>query len=432
MWRARDRHCRPPAPTLARALDPRRRRWFASSSAAADAFAHVASPAEFTNYSLLSHSRLSAPTHGAPTLMGHSHWGLHMLWTLRATLRFTHSIEADFSLGRMWKIEGNCRGLRPSCGATHLAAGVDAGAYSGEPISTREISTRGRSKAVYQGVARGAPGELTGGPVKAGPPRGPRTGDSLVGRQLSGSALTTPVRCTAADVVPRPWQRARARRTPPARPAPTFRYGAAETRASCSEGYFMCRKKSAMCVEERQLEEPMDRGDVRDAWVACTNGLCERLHEQKHSASCAGALLAVWVQLWADNEPANATLAAELRATGANQAAAIGWREPRHAAATLARLARHAAQLLANSSLTSDALAAHASHAPHTPNVPRAGDATVAQRPKRVPVCYPPPPAPPPPLLRGRRLGDGGGEDPNVHPIAASLVEERLFLEVVA
>ena len=46
--------------------------------------------------------------------MGHAYWGMHMMWALRAPLRFVPKHVAQFSLGRMWQRSGclaqACRG----------------------------------------------------------------------------------------------------------------------------------------------------------------------------------------------------------------------------------------------------------------------------------------------------------------------------------
>ena len=45
--------------------------WFVSSSKAADAFALVANPSLFANYTLLNQQRLNSPKNGRPVIMGH-------------------------------------------------------------------------------------------------------------------------------------------------------------------------------------------------------------------------------------------------------------------------------------------------------------------------------------------------------------------------
>ena len=66
--------------------------WFISSSAAADGFGAVADPSLYANYTVLNQLRLNGAKNGRPTIMGHAYWGMHMVWGLRAPLRFVGDV----------------------------------------------------------------------------------------------------------------------------------------------------------------------------------------------------------------------------------------------------------------------------------------------------------------------------------------------------
>ncbi|KOO29522.1 hypothetical protein Ctob_004102, partial [Chrysochromulina tobinii] len=88
--------------------------WFASDSTAADDFGTVADEKLYANYTLLNQEHLNSARNSRPTIMGHAYWGLHMVWGLRAPLRFDGMVGHDFSLGRAYERSG-CRAMRPNC-----------------------------------------------------------------------------------------------------------------------------------------------------------------------------------------------------------------------------------------------------------------------------------------------------------------------------
>ena len=261
--------------------------WFASDSAAADAFGAVAEPALFSNYTLLNQQHLNGANNARPTIMGHAYWGLHMVWGLRAPLRFQGMVGHDFSLGRAYGRTG-CRGLRPNCASPSCTAA---------DVVRRPWHT----------MPAGGAAMPAGGAAGAGLP---------------------PL---------------------PERPALTFAYGGAETRYSCGEGYFTCGRSSRMCKEDEATWEPMDRDLGRRAWIACTAGICTRAGANKYSARCAGALLGAWTAVWKHLPPANTNLSTELRDAGAYAGSALGWSDPARAHAALAELTTHAGSLYRSS-----------------------------------------------------------------------------------
>ncbi len=245
--------------------------WFASSSRAADDFARVGGEEMFANYTVLNSQRLNGESNPRPVVMGHAFWGMHMVWGLRAPLRFVATIEVDFSLGRAWERNGGCRGVR------HLCAGPT---------------------------------------------------------------------CTVDDAISRPWQQGLPTELP-AQTAPSYRYGAEQTRGACSHGTFFCARTSRLCREEALTHEPMDSYVGRLRWMKCTAGVCERLGEGRYTARCAGVLLAHWVRVWRSLPGPNETLARELSEAGAFSGGAIERRERRHASQALVALTSRAEALLA-------------------------------------------------------------------------------------
>ena len=131
----------------------------------------------------------------------------------------------------------------------------------------------------------------------------------------------------------------------PSRPQPTFAFGAEQTRSSCSEGYFYCNENSRMCKDDAATREPMERTSGRLAWKECTENICARVHADRYSVRCAGAMLAAWTAVWRHMPPANANLSQELASAGAFQHGAFGMYDPAHAEATLSTLSHQATQL---------------------------------------------------------------------------------------
>lgn len=235
--------------------------------------------------------------------MGHSYWGMHMVWGLKAPLRFVSSLAVDFSLGRVWARDtgaNTCRALKPTCkGAACTEADVLPRPWHAE-----------------QFVA----------PVIDGPPK---PGSPVPGRK--------PLRLGASgEYLPMPKQ-----------PGVKFRFGAEQTRNSCGEGTFTCHSASQMCKEEATTWEPMDTTPMRAMWINCTATLCPRLRMDKYSPRCAGSMLAAWTALWRHSPvSSNTSLAIELRDAGATEGAAIGWQDPAHASAALSALTRQAHEMV--------------------------------------------------------------------------------------
>ena len=267
--------------------------WFVSSSRSADGFALVGEPALYTNYTLLNQERLISPKHARPTIMGHAYWGMHMVWGLRAQLKFVAAIAVDFSLGRVWKRDvgaNTCRATKAVC------AGADGA------------------------------------------------------RRVRGTTM-----CSTSDLLQRPWQAqdrhgvAVGEIKVPAREKPlVFSYGAAQTSYGCGVGMFTCHGASRMCKEEQLTWEPMDTSPMREKWIECTKpGFCQQFGLHPYSPRCAGALLATWAQIWKHSSwVSNTTLAKELVELGQLDNSALGWYDPADAAATLTALTRHSIELL--------------------------------------------------------------------------------------
>ena len=263
--------------------------WFVSSSKAADGFALVAEPGLFANYTLLNQQKLVKSTNARPILMGHAYWGMHMVWGLRAPLRFVAALAVDFSLGRVYKRDTGattCRALKPYC--------------AGNTCSEADVLSRPWHTAF-------------------------------------NAATGTPLRGTSGSYVPMP-----------KRPAVEYKYGAEQTRYACGEGYFTCHGTSTMCQEEKLTWEPMDTTPMRAGWINCTAQLCTRLGIQHYSPRCAGTQLLAWTAVWRHSPSivqSNTSLAIELRDNGATDGSAVGWYDPAQAAAALSTLTRQAHEM---------------------------------------------------------------------------------------
>lgn len=101
-------------------------------------------------------------------------------------------------------------------------------------------------------------------------------------------------RCTAADLLRRPWQPPGLEQRdgasewpPPARYAGPR--GAHPMRSSCSDNWFQCHgSQSRMCQEAEAAAAPLDRAAPRSLFVACAERACEeRPHLKAGGGRCA-------------------------------------------------------------------------------------------------------------------------------------------------
>ena len=267
--------------------------WFVSSSKSADGFALVADPPLFTNYTLLNQLKLVKPSNGRPVIMGHAYWGMHMVWGLRAPLKFVSAIAVDFSLGRVWKRDegaNTCRALKTACKEP---------ACSEADVIARPWHAQSNA---------GVDAKIM---LRAGP---------------AGAYLPMPTR-----------------------PALEYRFGAEQTRFGCGEGYFTCSGLSTMCKEEQRTWEPMDTTLMRKAWINCTARLCPRVSLHPYAPRCAGAMLYTWAALWKRSPLAsNTSLALEFGESIMGEGSAMGWYDPSDASAALATLGKRAHDVLSH------------------------------------------------------------------------------------
>ena len=158
--------------------------------------------------------------------------------------------------------------------------------------------------------------------------------------------------CGDADVVRRPWHASSLappyEAMPGPRAEPTFKFGGAQTAASCSEGYYYCADNSRFCAEELATWEPMEHVRARKAWMSCTTSICTRVGASPYDKRCAGAMLTAWTSVWRHMPPpfqSDSNRSRELVLAGYYRRTAFGPYNPDHAAAALASLSRQAQAL---------------------------------------------------------------------------------------